>query len=212
MTKAMQILGALALMVLGTVAQAQDVWITRDLPFIEFEVNGESYLIERDQDNSAVIIAEFAKTSRPCPPFCVQPTEVAEGVKTVTELDLLDFLQDSVESGTGILVDARTEKFYVAGTIPGAVSLSFKRFSPSEENTGLADALTLVGGQQTADGWDFTQAKELLLFCNGPWCGQSPTAIRNLLKLGYPAEKLLYYRGGMQDWAALGLTIHIPGS
>jgi hypothetical protein len=42
------------------------------------------------------------------------------------------------------------------------------------------------------------------------WCDQSPRAIKGLLHLGYPAEKLLYYRGGMQDWMILGLTVVTP--
>jgi rhodanese-related sulfurtransferase len=45
-----------------------------------------------------------------------------------------------------------------------------------------------------------------VLYCNGIWCGQSPTNIRQLLALGYPAHKLKWYRGGMQSWKALGLT------
>ncbi|MGD8572392.1 MAG: rhodanese-like domain-containing protein, partial [Gammaproteobacteria bacterium] len=44
----------------------------------------------------------------------------------------------------------------------------------------------------------------------GMWCGQSPRAIKGLLKLGYPAEKISYYRGGMQSWQMLGLTVVIP--
>ena len=210
MTHLFKIFGALALLILAPFAQAQDVWITRELPFVEFEVDGESYVIERNQDNAAVIAPEFAKTSRPCPPFCVQPTQVAEGVKTVTELDVLDFLQDRVANGTGLLIDARTRKFFVTGTIPGAVNIPYKQFSTNADNTDLAGALTQIGGKPAGKDWDFSGAKDLLLFCNGPWCGQSPAAIRNLLKLGFPAEKLLYYRGGMQDWHALGLTVLVP--
>jgi len=33
-----------------------------------------------------------------------------------------------------------------------------------------------------------------------------------LLKIGYPAKKMRYYRGGMQDWMILGLTVVVPGS
>ncbi|MGA1179662.1 MAG: rhodanese-like domain-containing protein, partial [Marivivens sp.] len=36
---------------------------------------------------------------------------------------------------------------------------------------------------------------------------QSPTAIRNLLEVGYPAERIFYYRGGMQAWRMLGLSV-----
>ncbi|MGD8570515.1 MAG: rhodanese-like domain-containing protein, partial [Gammaproteobacteria bacterium] len=39
---------------------------------------------------------------------------------------------------------------------------------------------------------------------------QSPTAIKNLLALGYPAEKIYYYRGGMQAWQSLGMTVYKP--
>jgi hypothetical protein len=43
------------------------------------------------------------------------------------------------------------------------------------------------------------------------WCGQSPTNIRQLLSMGYPADKLKWYRGGMQDWQILGLTVMQAG-
>ncbi|MDF1873231.1 MAG: rhodanese-like domain-containing protein, partial [Vannielia sp.] len=42
---------------------------------------------------------------------------------------------------------------------------------------------------------------------NGPWCGQSPTAARRMIEAGYPADKIYYYRGGMQMWQMLGLTV-----
>jgi len=31
-----------------------------------------------------------------------------------------------------------------------------------------------------------------------------------LIKLGYPEEKMKYYRGGMQAWQLLGLTTIVP--
>jgi len=51
------------------------------------------------------------------------------------------------------------------------------------------------------------EAKRVALFCSGIWCGQSPTAIRNMIDAGYPAERISYYRGGMQVWRLLGLTV-----
>jgi rhodanese-related sulfurtransferase len=47
----------------------------------------------------------------------------------------------------------------------------------------------------------------IIFFCNGPQCGQSPIAIRALLDAGYPPGKMLYYRGGLHDWLALGLPV-----
>jgi len=37
-----------------------------------------------------------------------------------------------------------------------------------------------------------------------------PTAMRVLVRNGFPAEKIFYYRGGMLNWDALGLTT-VPG-
>ncbi len=198
--------------VAATSAYADDVWITPDMPFFEYEFGDDFYVIERNQDNDAVIPEAFAKTSRACPPFCIQPMVVADGVETVGEVEILDYLLDYVETGRGVLVDSRVSSFYNAGTIPGAVNLPFNMFAPGENNPFFDPVLALLGAEQTGpDSWDFSNAKHMLVFCNGPWCGQSPQAIRNLLSIGYPAEKLHYYRGGMQSWNSLGLTVQIPG-
>ncbi len=192
---------------------AQDVWITPNTPFVELEMNDQFFVIERNPDNDAVVPAAFAKTSRACPPFCVQPLHVADGVETIAELELLDFLENVAQNGEGLLIDARTPSFYQAGTIPGSINLPFTLLTADESNPFLAPILARLGGVQLSNGgWSFTNAQELALFCNGPWCGQSPRAIRNLLSVGYPAEKLHYYRGGMQNWLMLGLTVVVPES
>ncbi len=192
---------------------AQDVWITPDTPFVELEINNQFFVIERNPDKDAVVPDAFAKTSRACPPFCIQPITVAEGVKTIGELELLAFLQNEGQSGEGLLIDARIPRFYQAGTIPGSVNLPFNLLSNDENNPFQTPILTQLGGVKQDDGtWDFTNAKKLALFCNGPWCGQSPRAIHNLIAAGYPTDKILYYRGGMQNWLILGLTVVVPES
>ena len=193
-------------------AAADGVWISPDLPFYEVTVRGQNYVIERNQDTKATIQGSFAKTSRPCPPFCIQPMIVAPGVKTVGELEILQFLTDKVETNQGHLVDARLVNWYDAGTIPGSVSLPFNLFDP-KKSPFFSSIMRQLGGKETNGSWDFAQAKELVIFCNGPWCGQSPRAIKNLLSVGYPASKLYYYRGGMQSWQILGMpTVKPAGS
>ena len=150
--------------------------------------------------------SSYTKTSRPCPPFCVQPITPSPGVNTVGELELLDFLRNKVKNSQGVLVDARIPAWFRKGTIPGAVNIPFTLFSP-DKNPYLDKILAVLGAKRLSDGtWDFANAQELLLFCNGPWCGQSPRAIRNLITIGYPTAKLHYYRGGMQAWLALGFN------
>ena len=221
-------IAAVALMVLLWTAntQAGDVKITPDLPYVEFTVSGETIKVERIQNEDNVLTGGYTKTSRKCPPFCVQPMHVAAGVTTVGELELLDFVKTKVSAGNGVLVDARTPSWHEKGTIPGSVNIPFTDFGSEDELViGLAmvklgvhknENPSFFGGlwnSVTGNGnskWDFSKAKEVLLWCNGMWCGQSPTAIRNLLKQGFPAEKIFWYRGGMQAWQSLGLTVKVP--
>ncbi|MDP7547028.1 MAG: rhodanese-like domain-containing protein, partial [Alphaproteobacteria bacterium] len=91
---------------------------------------------------------------------------------------------------------------HVRGTIPGAKSIPF---------TQVAGRLNELGCAKSGGKWNCANAKDVLLFCNGLWCGQSPTAIRAMLREGYPANKIRYYRGGMQGWESVGLTV-VEGS
>ncbi|HSR73634.1 MAG TPA: rhodanese-like domain-containing protein, partial [Sulfurovum sp.] len=54
--------------------------------------------------------------------------------------------------------------------------------------------------------FDFSHVKTIVIFCNGPWCSQSVAMINALLEIGYPAEKISWYRGGIQTWLAAGMT------
>ncbi len=194
-------------------AAAQEVWITQDLPFLEFSANGKDYAIGREQNTEARLENSFAKTSRPCPPFCVQPMSAAEGVATIGELELIRFLETHVQAGTGFLIDARVQSWFESGTIPGSVNLPFTVFANDPSNPFLDSIMVaLGGGLLTSGAWDFSKAREVALFCNGPWCGQSPRAIRNLLSLGYPPEKIRYSRGGMQAWQSMGFNVAVPKS
>ena len=71
----------------------------------------------------------------------------------------------------------------------------------------LNDILINQLGVRIIDGQrDFRNVTTLVLFCNGRWCPQSGINIKTLIKMGYPAYKLKWYRGGMQSWVSLGLT------
>ena len=121
----------------------------------------------------------------------------AEGVTTIGELELIELLQDP----EAIVIDSRTAEWYAEGTIPGSIHLPY---------TVIAEQLDQLGCEVDFDGWDCEGAKQVALFCNGLWCGQSPTAIRAMIAAGFPPEKISYYRGGMQNWQLLGLTVIKP--
>lgn len=169
------------------------VKIDGDTASVTVETADGPVKIMRNQDTEATIDPKYAKTSRECPPFCIQPMQVAPGVTTVGELEVLDFARKG-----GKLIDGRTLDWHLDGTIPGAINMPY---------TEMASRLDEIGCTGSAGEWDCSNAEEVLLFCNGPWCGQSPMAIKAMLREGYPAEKIYYYRGGMQGWNSLGLTV-----
>ena len=182
---------------LAVQAEELKVKLRPDLPSVTVETDNGPVTIQRNQDTEAVISGDFARTSRECPPFCIQPMTAAEGVATVGELELLELLADP----EAIVIDSRTADWYKRGTIPGSIHMPY---------TVIAERLDALGCEPDFDGWDCEGAKRVALFCNGVWCGQSPTAIRAMVAAGYPAEKIHYYRGGMQNWQLLGLTVVEP--
>ena len=115
----------------------------------------------------------------------IQPMQVAEGVRTVGEVELIAHLEQELP-----VLDSRTGDSFVVSTIPGAVSVPYP------------EAAARIG--------ELDRESPSILFCNGPQCGQSPTAIRALLAIGFPPELMLYYRGGLHDWLTLGLPV-VPG-
>lgn len=223
---------AFSFAIASTSTMALDVKITQELDSVPVHHGSDFIKIQRIQDQDNVLTGGFTKTSRKCPPFCIQPLHVAPGVTTVGELELLEFIDKKLEVGKGILIDARTPSWYQKGTIPGSVNIPFTSFNPEKSPEELEVALkklnvkkknktessfvdSILGwfssdAEAAASPWDFSEAQEILLYCNGMWCGQSPTAIKNLLALGYPAKKIYYYRGGMQSWQSLGLTVYNP--
>lgn len=197
---------------IGSKASSLEVKITESIGEFQVQHAQKQITIRRNQDTDALLEFDFARTSRPCPPFCAQPMKIAIGVATIGEAELIDFMQTHLATGSGLLIDARTPDWHERGTIPGSVNIPFTQLNPAQgaDELTLEDSLGQLGVTATDSGWNFSQAKTLVLWCNGPWCGQSPSAIRGLLSIGYPAGKLLYYRGGMQLWKIFGLPVVSP--
>jgi rhodanese-related sulfurtransferase len=190
------------------------VRITPDVASVAVMHDGKKTTIMRNQDQQNTVKPAFAKTSRKCPPFCIQPAVVAPGVETIAELEILAYLSKMNAGDDSILViDSRTPDWVKKGTIPGAVNIPWTALNPAKgaDPISIGEILVDQFGVKEMEGlWDYSGAKTLVIFCNGMWCGQSPNNIRNLLKFGYPADKIKWYRGGMQDWEILGLST-VPG-
>ncbi len=150
-------------------------------------------------------------TVRSCPPHCVTPLSPHPDVRTVDAAEL----QRLQLSGKTLIIDVRRRGIIrQTGTIAGAVSVPFYE-------TGLrygADPVLHEShlrhfGVRRVDGrtLDFSHARTLLFFDNGIRDGAALRNIRTLLGLGYPARKLLWYRGGMSDWLLAGLPVSKGG-
>jgi hypothetical protein len=189
---------------------AIEVNIVEGLSHIDVDVDGKPVRIQRIQDTKHKLTNSYTKTSRPAPPFSIQPFQPIEGIETVSELDVLDFLKNKVTKDTGILLDARMPKWNKEGTIPASTNIPFSILASKANNQYIEKIFSLLGVEKDANKWNFSNAQMLLVFDNGPWCQQGVHAMKNLLKLGYPKSKMLYYRGGMQYWQILGLTTIIP--
>jgi rhodanese-related sulfurtransferase len=206
----------------STATQHRPVAITRELTSVLINHQGQPFEISRVKDNDAVMPAMFSKTSRPCPPFCIQPMIIAEGVENIGELEFIEYLVKKSDGDDSLaIIDSRTADWVLVATIPGTINVPWISLSREVGVTVNKMVSVLknhfnikITDEDAIDEYfkenklnellDFSEARTLILFCNGTWCEQSSIQIRLLLQLGYPAEKILYYRDGLQGWVGLG--------
>ncbi|HVR45011.1 MAG TPA: metalloregulator ArsR/SmtB family transcription factor [Thermoanaerobaculia bacterium] len=95
-----------------------------------------------------------------------------------------DALIARIGSGEAILIDVRPREEYLAGHLPGALSI------PLEE---LDERLRDLGDD-----------REVVAYCRGPWCLLSADAVRMLSRRGVRASRL---EDGVLEWRAAGRRI-----
>jgi len=125
----------------------------------------------------------------------LQPMVPAEGVTPVGEIDLIE----AMGKPDTLIVDMRQQDHVLQlGTIPGSINIPYTEVAINMDRFGCA---------KTAEGWNCADAAtKVYAFCNSSTCPQSPNGIRAMIREGYPAELIYYYRGGYQDWTIHGLT------
>lgn len=183
---------------------------------IERHINEKCYSVPIDEEH--LWGGEFA--NKKVPNECkktfvtskgtIQPMHLVKGVETIGELEVMEFIKEksSKDPKNYLLIDSRTNGWYEQNTIPSAVNVPYTDLDYDEMfEEYYYKALKTLGIKINKDkSYDFSNVKEIIMFCNGSWCAQSPRAIKHLVEIGYPAEKIKWYRGGMTAWLSVGLT------
>ena len=169
--------------------------ITEKLSSVEVIHLGEEMIISR----------EATTEQQTCPPYCIQPMNI-DGIKTIGELEALSFIGKLKEKKSRLVIDTRESRAYKKETIPGAINLPYTMLldkSPYQKKV-----LELLGsGRKMKRKWFFKHPHQLLIFGENAFSSTASNAIHELIKLGYPKDKILYYRGGIGAWKASGLTL-----
>lgn len=206
------------------------------VPYAFVVHNGRSIRVERDIDQSyqarPTIMGSLRSTAEKCPPFCLLPMQLDIPVSTVGEVEIVDFMQTRLRDRKGVLVDVRSQRQHRAGTIPGSINFSIARFNKAPDDPGFISVLEALGAKPrgevswfrqqledyglvdtslVSDSWDFSEAKDLILWSDGPMDDRSAKAAVALANAGYPTSKMAWYRGGMPAWQYWGFnTVKAP--
>lgn len=124
----------------------------------------------------------------------LQPLVPLAGVHPVTEIEVLQALNDPAIR----VVDMRDEDDPLPATIPNSYHIPYNELEDRMDELGCVRVDKVV--------WNCAKAPAIIAFCKGPMCLQSPSGVATLVKAGFPVDRISYYRGGMMDWQALGLT------
>jgi len=186
----------------STVCAAQTLPVTDDAVF---SFNGQDITISRSANLPPAAFDVVSRAASDCMAPCLSPMVAAPNVATIGELDVITFLSTEVEAGDGLLIDARLPDGRAAGFIPASVNIPSATIAPA--NPYRDEILMALGAEQFQGIFSFEDVLSLVIYDDGPATQDAPTFITDMLDAGYPAEKIAYYRGGMQVWATLGLTI-----
>lgn len=199
----MKILTLLLTLTMAIAAGQYDkVKITPDIAYIYVYHKGKAVKVHRIQDTKHKITGEYAKVYRPGTE--IQPIKMHKDVQTIGEVELLKFMTDKVNKKKGLLVDLRTKADYKKESIPSAVNIPAR---VKDDPVKVEKILKVLGAKRNADGTlDTSSVLEVAFYDDGLWSAKSSEFIQKFLDLGYPENKIYYYRGGIQMWKILGFT------
>lgn len=94
-----------------------------------------------------------------------------------------------MEAGTVVLVDARSEKEYTEGHLPGAINIPYEKFV--DYYNDLLD--------------DVPMESSVICYCRSVTCDLSDQLVRELKLMGY--QTVVLYRGGWDEWIEAGYPV-----
>ena len=120
----------------------------------------------------------------------------AKGLHLVESNQVAQLFRDPrYEQELIVFIDARDDRHYQEGHIPGAYQFDHYRAA-----NYLATVLPVCQA-----------AEQIVVYCTGGDCEDSEFAAITLRHAGMPTEKLFVYGGGMTEWATNGLPVEIGG-
>ena len=115
--------------------------------------------------------------------------EADEKTADVSTTELKQILADT----SAILLDARPPMEFAVSHVPGALNVAPQPDRPAHLYiSDVAEVARLLGGNK---------GRQLVLYCNGPFCGKSKRLAAELLEAGY--TNVRRYQIGTPGWRAL---------
>ena len=182
--------------------------VSAEATLASFTINGQERAITQSDRIDPMASAAFAVRPEGCDAICLTPQRVSRQISTLGEREVIHFVTSAVSAGKGLLIDARTQDRRAVGFIPGSVNVPAALID--DTNPYLPKILEVLGARPAGSGFDFDGALPIVVFDDGPMTRDAAGFVTALLATGYPADKVSYYRGGMQVWSALGLSFDTP--
>jgi rhodanese-related sulfurtransferase len=117
-----------------------------------------------------------------------------KGLQPIDGKEAIELFSDpQYEQEIIVFVDARDDRHYQEGHVPGAYQ--FDPYYPEKHLLAVLPACL--------------NATKVVVYCAGGDCEDSEFAALALIEAGSPQERLLIYAGGMTEWATKGLPIEL---
>ena len=164
------------------------------------QISPRGLALTRDYFPAGITNALAAATLTNTPTTSAATTNVAaarlraKGLQVIEHTNVVSLLRDArYAQGLVLFVDARDDRHFQEGHIPGAHQLDHYR--PAKY---LPAVLTVC-----------MSAEKIVVYCNGGDCEDSEFTAIMLTQAGVPADRLFIYAGGISEWKQHGEPVEL---